>query len=624
MQNLFFIFILFLLIPFSFAQEFSTQAQYIRQIDLLVKVNSESLINEQVDKLADNILPNSQHYPNEMVAKLFLLMANIEINQGDVNAAFKYVQQGLTIPTSNKKIKLCLQLKLAQIYVIKRQYLELLDVAEQAVFASEQVNKIKYKLFALSYRSVALARLGQHQQALIDLQQVEQDIANNKLFNEHIELFTILAAAYYQLSDYQTVLTLQLKILKLRFELEQKENIEKTYLALGNAYINLQRFDDAYNAFWESIHYAEKKSAVISIAYAQKGLGISLIKQKKYNKAAVRLQHAADTFQQENLHTALIETWVALAKAKLNSGQKSQSYSLLVKTLALLDGNELSLKYLGFYRMLAAMYFDQGSYQEAYAVQKKHSELLLVKIENKKKSADSVHDFYNQPLNYLQGKQSIIQSRALAVKLAEENELSNSFSLKFHRQQSIIVSLLVLVILLLITFFSFMLKLKSKRRTLVYETEERPSYILASPTQTKHDYQLAFKKARTYQYPLTVSYFVIENWQELIFLCSKKNLKEIRREIARVINDQLTEFDQAGLLNDGEYLLLFEHQCEDEVIEKITSLAQALSVRFFANLGDFSVTINYALKTPDFKDIDPYIFLARLCESVVSSKSINK
>ena len=133
----------------------------------------------------------------------------------------------------------------------------------------------------MSYRSVALARLGQHQQALIDLQQVEQDIANNQLFNEHIELFTILAAAYYQLSDYQTVLTLQLKILKLRFELEQKENIEKTYLALGDAYINLQRFDDAYNAFWEAKYYAEKKSAVINIAYAQKGLGISLIKQKK-------------------------------------------------------------------------------------------------------------------------------------------------------------------------------------------------------------------------------------------------------------------------------------------------------------------------------------------------------
>jgi len=274
--------------------------------------------------------------------------------------------------------------------------------------------------------------------------------------------------------------------------------------------------------------------------------------------------------------------------------------------------------------MLAAMYFEQGSYQEAYIWQKKHSQLLLTKVNNKKKAANSAHHFYNQPLNILKGEQSIIQSRELAVKLAKDNELSNSFSLKLQQQKSIIISLSVLIVLLLITFFGFIIKLRTKKRVSVYESEERPSYILASPMQTKHDYQLAFKKARTYQYPLRVSYFVIENWQELIFLCSKKSLNEVRRDIASVINEQLTEFDQAGLLNDGEYLLLFEHQSEEEIKEKITSLAQALSVRFFANLGDFSVTINYALKSPDYKDIDPYIFLARLCESVTSNKPIKK
>ncbi len=612
------------MVPLSFAQEASTQAQLIKQIERLVKSNSESLNREQINLLANNILPNRQHYPSEAIAKLFLLLADLEINQGDVNVAFKYTQQGLAISTSNKKTKLFLLLKLAQVYVAKKQHVKLLDVAEQAVLASEQMNEIKYKLFALSYRSVALATLGQQHQALSDLQQVEQDIVNDQLFNDHIALFTILAAAYYQLSDYKAALTLQLKILKLRFELEQKGNIEQTYLALGDAYINLRRFDDAYNAFWEAKYYAERKSAIINIAYAQKGLGISFVKQKKYDEAAVELQHAADIFQQKNLKSMLIETLVALTKAKLNSEQKSQGYSLLVKILALLDGKVLSLKYLDFYRMLAAMYFDQGDYQAAYFEQKKYSKLLLVTLGNNKKSANTIHDFYNPPLNLLQGKKSILQSRKLAVKLAEDNELSNSFSLEIQQQESIIISLLVLVILLLITFFGFIIQLRSKKRALVYETEERPSYILASPIQTKHDYQLAFKKARTYQYPFRVSYFVIENWQELTFLCSKKSRKEVMREIASVINEQLTEFDQAGLLNDGEYLLLFEHQCESEVREKITNLAQALSVRFFANLGDVSVTINYALKTPDFKDIDPYIFLARLCESVVSNQPIKK
>lgn len=624
MRNLFYGLLCFFVIFNVSSQENLTQEQSIKQIKQLVKVNSESLNTRQVQLLADGILPNRQHYPNETIAKLFLLLADTEINRGDVNAALDYTQQGLAVSTLNKQIKLCLLLKLAQIHVAEKNYSALLDVAERAVKSSESVAEDKYKLFALSYRSVALATSGRHQQALLDLEQVEQGIAGNTLFNEHIELFTILADAYYQLNDFQTVLTLQLNILKLRFEAEQKGNIERTYLSLGYAYIFLQRFDDAYNAFWEAKYFAEKKSAPINIAYAQKGVGISLLKQQEYSAAVVALQHAANIFQQENLHSNLIETLVALAKAQINAEQKVEGYTLLRKILMLLDGKPVSFEYLGFYRMLAAMHFDQGNYQNAYVWQKKHSELLLIKMKNKKKSANSVRDFYNQPLSILQSEESIIQSRELAVKLAQENQLSNSYSLKLQQKHSIIISLTVLVTLLLITLFVVVVKLKSKKRTLVYETEERPSYILASPMQTKHDYQLAFKKARTYQYPLLVSYFIIDNWQELIFLCGKKSIKEVRREIASVINEQLTEFDQAGLLNDGEYLLLFEHQSEEEVREKVIKLTQALSVRFFANLGNFSVTINYALKSPDFKDIDPYVFLARLCESVVPSKQTSK
>jgi tetratricopeptide (TPR) repeat protein len=628
MRRLFFIllcrFVFICWLPSSFAQEMSAQTQLIKQIEQLITVNSETLNDEEVNILASNILTNRQHYPNEAIAKLFLLLANSGINKGDINTALQYIQQGIAIPTANKTIKLCLQLKLAELLIAKKDYAKLLDVAQQAVLKSEQVNQVKYKLFALSYRSVALATLGHHQQALLDLQQVEQGIIENKLFNKHIELFTILAAAYYQLSDYQTVLTLQLKILKLRFELEQKGNIEHTYLALGYAYLYLRRFDDAYNAFWEAKHYGERKNAPLTIAYANKGLGISLLKQEQYNAAAIVLQDAADVFQRESLHTNLIETFIALAKVKLNRQDKKQGYALLVKTLTLLDDKPLSLEFIGFYRMLAAMYFDLGNYQEAYLWQKKHSQLLAIKVENKKKAVKSAHHFYNQPLHVSQEDQSIVQSRELAIKLTKENESSSDALFKFQRQEFIIISLLVFILFLLLTLLALIFKLRAKKRALVYETGEKPSYMLASPMQTKHDYQLTFKKARAYQYPLTVGYFVIENWQELTFLCNKKNLKEVRRGIASVINKQLTEFDQVGLLNDGEYLLMFEHQGESEIKEKIESLAQALRVRFFAHLGDFSVTTNYGLKSPSFKDIDPYIFLARLCETVDSSKPISK
>jgi hypothetical protein len=45
-------------------------------------------------------------------------------------------------------------------------------------------------------------------------------------------------------------------------------------------------------------------------------------------------------------------------------------------------------------------------------------------------------------------------------------------------------------------------------------------------------------------------------------------------------------------------------------------LVSALKLRFFANLGDFSVIIAYSIESPNFQDIDPYIFLSQLSDSI--------
>ena len=95
------------------------------------------------------------------------------------------------------------------------------------------------------------------------------------------------------------------------------------------------------------------------------------------------------------------------------------------------------------------------------------------------------------------------------------------------------------------------------------------------------------------------------------------------KDIASLINEHITEFDYVGLLNEGEYLLLFEHQSSQEAIVKLDLLLQAINTRAFANLGDFSVAMKYSLNTPDFKDIDPYLFLARIVESV-NIESVNQ
>ena len=149
-----------------------------------------------------------------------------------------------------------------------------------------------------------------------------------------------------------------------------------------------------------------------------------------------------------------------------------------------------------------------------------------------------------------------------------------------------------------------------------HEALEKPSYIIATPIQTKQLYQKNFNMARKFSYPLTLSYISISNWQELTLKFNKKIVAEVSREIASVINEHINEFENAGLINEGEYLLIFPHQHKNEVAMIIEKLVSALKLRFFANLGEFSVIIAYSIESPNFQDIDPYIYLSQLSDSI--------
>jgi GGDEF domain-containing protein len=74
------------------------------------------------------------------------------------------------------------------------------------------------------------------------------------------------------------------------------------------------------------------------------------------------------------------------------------------------------------------------------------------------------------------------------------------------------------------------------------------------------------------------------------------------------------------LINDGEYLLLFPHQSQEEANRTMEKILQALQLRFFAYLGEFSATLAYSVERPNFQDVDPYIFLSQLSTAVKSYK----
>jgi len=590
-----------------------SQEKLITQVEYLFEQNAETLNYHNVIELSNTIINQRINYPNDITAKTYLLLANVAINKGELETALQFTNDGLAIASQNQKTKLRLQISLAKVFSAKKQYQQLLNTVQQVINTPQNEKNTTCFLIALSYRSLAFSMLGQHARSLVDLQEVEVVIQKNPAFSEHISLLTILANAYYHLGDYRTALTVQLKILKLRFNLNRLSNIDQTYFHLANAYYRLNRFNDAYTAYWEAKSYAIKKDAPIYVGYASQGLSLTLLHQKQYAAAKTEISQAKKLFYHNNLSTSHLESLIILAQIYHATRQENQSFRILLKAEKLAVNIKLTADYIIFYQYLADMYLVKKDLNKAYLWQKKYSDVLSENLLFTNKIIE-----LNANSEVIKPNKSITASnkaRELAIKLAEQSELTSTFSSKFRKQQLfILISTLVTSLLLIFIIISWV-KQRRKRLQTEYETLEKPSHILANSIQTKQLYQTSFNMARKYDYSLTLGYVSITNWQELTFQFNKKTVSEVSRGIASLINEHLSEFESAGLINDGEYLLFFPHQNIDNVTITIEKLISALKLRFFANLGEFSVIIAYSIENPDFQDIDPYIFLSRLSDS---------
>ena len=279
---------------------------------------------------------------------------------------------------------------------------------------------------------------------------------------------------------------------------------------------------------------------------------------------------------------------------------------MLVKAELLAVDVELTSQQIELYRLLSDKYQLAGDLKESLRLLKKYTKL-------------------NQQFNFIKAGKSLNidlaavvknKSKTLVNSLAEKSELRSKFSAKLSSQENLITLLSIIVILLLITLIWAWLFQRAQRLNLAYDEIEQPNYILASPAKTKQFYQLTFKMARKYEFPLAIGYLSIKNWQELTFHFNKKVVEDVTKTVAIIINDFIGEFDRAGLINDGEYLILCPFQSNQEMGVLFKQLAEALETRFFVNLGVFTINIGYQFDTPKIQDIDPYIFLSKLSESV--------
>ena len=579
-----------------------------QQLNLLFTKRMQDLPYQQLINLPTKIINNKHQYPATIRAKAYILLADAALTLGDSSKAFQLAEKGLKEDKIATPVQLILLMKIAAGYYEKSQYIKLITIAQQAIKLAENPLYKQYLLNAYAYQAAAYALLGQYKEAYNQLTLIDNTLTKYPQYSNQIELLQILAIAHYNLKHYHTSLTLHLKLLKLQFDLKQKRNIAKTYYNVALAYLKLKQYDNAYNAFWQMKVLANKKSAPIILAYAELGLGETLYKQGEFERAYSALIKAEKLFKDRNLIRPYLTNLLFLSQAAMATDRYVFASRILQRAEKIAANVELTAEQIELYKMLAKVYKQNTNYKKALQMLTKYWQL---RERFKQDNEQQAYSRENKDTQEIADK-----SQELALKFSEKGQLYTQFHDKNQRLRIFVWILIFVILSLIIVIITLWLKHRSYLRHANYRELEQPLDYMAAPITTKQSYQHCFKRSRKFSYPLTIGYIKVVNWSDLVFHCNRKVLIEVSNTIATIINQNLSEYEHAGLLTEGEYLLLFPHQMQAEIADKMKHISDEISARFFANLGDFSVIISSASQTATIKDIDPSIFLAQLTESL--------
>ena len=611
LTNVFILFVFLFLFCYTSAAALANQPLEdvdgnIEKIEKFLAVDKASLPDKAVLSLTSHIIKHRHYYDQTTIAKAYILLADIAINRGDLAKAYQFAQDGLGLNISEPMIKLNLLLKTASSYYAKGKFQQVKQVSDEVILLAKDETLIAYRLKGLGYRAVVFALIVDYPSALKDLQQIEKILEQHQEFLDHIDLLEILATAHHYLSDYETAISMHLKLLNLRYKFAKTHDIGNSYFALASAYRQLKRYDDAYDAFWQAKTQAKQTNAPIKQGYAELGLGEVLYFQKNYSQALERLTLAEKLFSGRNLSKPYLSTLIMLAKVNLKLDNKSTAYDLLMRAEFTAKHLDLSAEQIELYKLLSEMYEAQNIQDKAWQMLNQYI-TLHNELDHQRQSI-----FVKQ----FEAEQASQHNRKVTLQLALKSDLQAQYADKFRQKKQVTDILILIILSLIILLFIITIRKRNDNYTQSQHDFDTPLSVLPNSAQTKIIYQRSYKMARKYQYKLSVGYLLINNWQELTFQRNKKELNEVQSTLATVINEYKGEFDLAGILNNGEYILIFPHQDKEQVEKLVAALTEALKVRFFANLGEVAVNINYALETLNVQDIDPFIFLSRLTESI--------
>lgn len=570
--------------------------------------DKETLSSQEVMDVAQIVISRRNDYSPNIVARAFSLLSDVAFNRGNVVAALQFAQYGSEIDKTDVIIQLDLLLKIARGYYAQGKYIQLRGTAQKAAWLAEQANNMNFHLQALAYYAVAYALNADYALATKELSKVERLLNQNQQDVDQITLLEIIAQAHFNLAEYNHAVDILNRVLKLRTEMSLMQGIARTYNLIANAYYQSQHYDDAYNAFWQSLQFSQQYKLDIRAAYAELGLGQVLYQQQQFSSAKERLVNALLVFNQNNLVHVKLTTQISLVKVMYALEQQTEAEKILLSAQSLAETLVLSRQQIALFLLMAEYYQKQKKYEQVVKAQKRYLAAYQgfypnVQVKKSWQSAASTTSH---------------RAKEIAMNLAEKSELNLAFSDKYYRQQSVIILLVVVLFCTIVFTVFWRFRLRRQRLKHGYDEIELPKSRLAQPVQTKRWYQQQYKMARKYQYNISIAYLQIENWQELSFHFSGKILTDISKALAIIINESLDEEDYSGVISAGEYLFLCPHQSPEQVLAKFTAIKQAIKTRFFANLGDYSVKIRFSIDSPNIQDIDPYVFLSRLSECTVA------
>jgi len=569
-------------------------------------------IEKQVDRkklleISNQIIDEREHYASNIVAKVYILLADSAEQQGDLATSFQFAADGLTLLDIDANLELKFLEKLALGYYSDGKHTLALETLSKSIDLAKEVNNVGCLLISLSSRAMTNALLNNNESALQDLSSIKLLIDQQPQYATNTKLREIIALAHSQLGQNAVAIEIYTRLISLKIESDVDDYIDKTYFNLANSYLALKQYDDAHNAFWHARESAKKVDSPIRLAYAQMGFGLISMLQGELDIAYKELKLAEQVFSGQNQSVPYLSTLTYLAQTSKKLNRKEDSNDYLKRAELIASEIEVRGKQVVLFKLLSEMYEEQNEIKKSLDYLQQYLQLTLVdKDESLTKENESS-----------EGRMfSTKQNLNLAHKIVDEGDLRQAFAKKYEYQRNVIVLLSIVIAFLTVLIVILQLRKRAMQHTRHYNENEKPEYFLYSPAQTKNLYQLQYKKARTYEYDLAIGYFIVSNWEPFSFQFNQKIKDEVCRTIATLINKSLGKFDYAGVLNDGQYLILCPHQTKEEIQGKLESIKELIGANLFANLGDFTIETDFVSDSPNIEDIDPYIFLSKLSESM--------